>query len=56
MRTTLPHYHITAKSDRPALAKVIRRLESGDVLVVTRLDRLAHRPCRSHRGLPASDH
>src|SRR5262249_7422966 len=30
-----------AKSDRPALAKVIRRLESGDVLMVTRLDRLA---------------
>jgi len=36
-----------AKSDRPALAKVIRRLESGDVLVVTRLDRLA----RSTRDL-----
>ena len=30
-----------AKSDRPELAKVIRRLEPGDVLVVTRLDRLA---------------
>src|SRR5262249_31394310 len=36
-----------AKSDRPALAKVIRRRESGDVLVVTRLDRLA----RSTRDL-----
>jgi DNA invertase Pin-like site-specific DNA recombinase len=30
-----------AKSDRPELAKLIRRLEEGDVLVVTRLDRLA---------------
>jgi DNA invertase Pin-like site-specific DNA recombinase len=36
-----------AKSDRVELAKVIRRLESGDVLVVTRLDRLA----RSTRDL-----
>ena len=36
-----------AKSDRPELAKVIRRLEPGDVLVVTRLDRLA----RSTRDL-----
>jgi DNA invertase Pin-like site-specific DNA recombinase len=36
-----------AKTDRPELAKVIRRLESGDVLVVTRLDRLA----RSTRDL-----
>jgi len=36
-----------AKTDRPQLAKVIRRLESGDVLVVTRLDRLA----RSSRDL-----
>src|SRR6516162_9448063 len=36
-----------AKTDRPALAKVIRRLESGDVLVVSRLDRLA----RSTRDL-----
>src|SRR5262249_17958705 len=36
-----------AKSDRPALAKVVRRLEPGDVLVVTRLDRLA----RSTRDL-----
>jgi DNA invertase Pin-like site-specific DNA recombinase len=32
---------------RPELAKVIRRLEMGDVLVVTRLDRLA----RSTRDL-----
>ena len=30
-----------AKTDRPELAKVMRRLEPGDVLVVTRLDRLA---------------
>src|SRR5437660_12420054 len=30
-----------AKTDRPELAKVIRRLGPGDVLVVTRLDRLA---------------
>jgi DNA invertase Pin-like site-specific DNA recombinase len=30
-----------ARTDRPELAKVIRRLEAGDVLVVTRLDRLA---------------
>ena len=30
-----------AKTDRPELAKLIRRLEAGDVLVVTRLDRLA---------------
>jgi DNA invertase Pin-like site-specific DNA recombinase len=36
-----------AKTDRPELAKVIRRLGSGDVLVVTRLDRLA----RSTRDL-----
>src|SRR4029434_4237382 len=36
-----------AKTDRAELAKVIRRLESGDVLMVTRLDRLA----RSTRDL-----
>jgi DNA invertase Pin-like site-specific DNA recombinase len=36
-----------ARSDRPELAKVIGRLESGDVLIVTRLDRLA----RSTRDL-----
>jgi DNA invertase Pin-like site-specific DNA recombinase len=36
-----------AKSDRAELAKVLNRLESGDVLVVTRLDRLA----RSTRDL-----
>jgi DNA invertase Pin-like site-specific DNA recombinase len=36
-----------AKTDRPELAKVIRRLEPGDVFVVTRLDRLA----RSTRDL-----
>ena len=36
-----------AKTDRPELAKLIGRLEPGDVLVVTRLDRLA----RSTRDL-----
>jgi DNA invertase Pin-like site-specific DNA recombinase len=36
-----------AKTDRPELAKAIRRLEPGDVLIVTRLDRLA----RSTRDL-----
>src|SRR5499425_2722500 len=36
-----------AKTDRPELAKAIGRLEPGDVLVVTRLDRLA----RSTRDL-----
>jgi len=36
-----------ARGDRAELAKVIRRLEPGDVLVVTRLDRLA----RSTRDL-----
>src|SRR5262245_4262453 len=36
-----------AKTDRPELAKVIRRLEPGDVLMVVRLDRLA----RSTRDL-----
>src|SRR5215470_9497862 len=36
-----------AKTDRAELAKVLKRLESGDVLVVTRLDRLA----RSTRDL-----
>jgi DNA invertase Pin-like site-specific DNA recombinase len=36
-----------ARGDRPELAKLIRRLEPGDVLVVTRLDRLA----RSTRDL-----
>src|SRR5262245_21193063 len=35
------------KTDRAELAKVIRRLEPGDVLIVTRLDRLA----RSTRDL-----
>src|SRR5262249_38483384 len=29
-----------ARSDRPELAKVLKRLDAGDVLVVTRLDRL----------------
>jgi DNA invertase Pin-like site-specific DNA recombinase len=36
-----------AKTDRAELAKVIKRLELGDVLAVTRLDRLA----RSTRDL-----
>jgi DNA invertase Pin-like site-specific DNA recombinase len=36
-----------AKTDRPELAKAIRRLDPGDALVVTRLDRLA----RSTRDL-----
>jgi hypothetical protein len=36
-----------AKTDRPELVKAIGRLEPGDVLVVTRLDRLA----RSTRDL-----
>jgi DNA invertase Pin-like site-specific DNA recombinase len=36
-----------AKSDRPALAKAIAALDTGDVLIVTRLDRLA----RSTRDL-----
>jgi DNA invertase Pin-like site-specific DNA recombinase len=36
-----------AKTDRAELAKVIRRLDDGDVLLVTRLDRLA----RSTRDL-----
>src|SRR4051812_35507268 len=36
-----------AKSDRAELALVLRKIEAGDVLVVTRLDRLA----RSTRDL-----
>src|SRR3954468_22395310 len=36
-----------AKSDRAELAKVLNRLDAGDLLVVTRLDRLA----RSTRDL-----
>jgi DNA invertase Pin-like site-specific DNA recombinase len=36
-----------ARTDRPELAKLIRRLDAGDVLIVTRLDRLA----RSTRDL-----
>jgi DNA invertase Pin-like site-specific DNA recombinase len=36
-----------ARADRPELAKLLRRLDAGDVLVVTRLDRLA----RSTRDL-----
>jgi DNA invertase Pin-like site-specific DNA recombinase len=30
-----------ARTDRPELAKLLRRLDEGDVLMVTRLDRLA---------------
>jgi DNA invertase Pin-like site-specific DNA recombinase len=36
-----------AKTDRAELAKLLRRIEAGDVLIVTRLDRLA----RSTRDL-----
>ena len=36
-----------ARSDRPELAKLLKRLDQGDVLIVTRLDRLA----RSTRDL-----
>ena len=36
-----------AKTDRAELAKVIRRLEPGDVLIVTRLDRFARSNTRS---------
>jgi DNA invertase Pin-like site-specific DNA recombinase len=36
-----------AKTDRPELAKLVRRLDQGDVLMVTRFDRLA----RSTRDL-----
>jgi len=36
-----------ARSDRPELAKLLRRMEPSDVLVVMRLDRLA----RSTRDL-----
>ena len=36
-----------ARTDRPVLTKLLRRLEPGDVLMVTRLDRLA----RSTRDL-----
>ena len=37
-----------AKTDRPELAKVIRRLEKDDVLMVTRLDKHA-RPAQCAR-------
>src|SRR5262249_44369238 len=36
-----------ARTDRPELAKLLKRLDAGDVLMVTRLDRLA----RSTRDL-----
>jgi DNA invertase Pin-like site-specific DNA recombinase len=38
---------LAAKSDRPELVKLLKRLDRGDVLIVTRLDRLA----RSTRDL-----
>ena len=41
------YFRSGARTDRPELAKAIRRLAAGDVLVVTRLDRLA----RSTRDL-----
>jgi DNA invertase Pin-like site-specific DNA recombinase len=41
-----------AKTDRPELAKVIRRIEKGDVLIVTRLDR-AEGPTDGTFGRPA---
>ena len=43
-----------AKTDRAELAKVIRRLEPGDVLVVTRLDRLARYEVHLDRKLERS--
>ena len=36
-----------ARSDRPELGKLLRRVEAGDLLIITRLDRLA----RSTRDL-----
>jgi DNA invertase Pin-like site-specific DNA recombinase len=36
-----------ARSDRPELAKLLKRLDQGDVLIVTRLDRLARKLSRS---------
>ena len=38
-----------ARSDRPELAKVLKRLNTGDVLMVTRLDRLARSTRDLHR-------
>ncbi|WP_425106048.1 recombinase family protein [Ancylobacter sp.] len=40
-----------ARADRRILASAIKRLEPGDVLLVTRLDRLA-RPTRDARRAP----
>jgi len=45
--TRLAAPRCTVRTDRPELAKVLRRLHAGDVLMVTRLDRLA----RSTRDL-----
>jgi DNA invertase Pin-like site-specific DNA recombinase len=41
-----------AKTDRAKLAKLLRRIEPGDMLIVTRLDRLValyQRPAQRHR-------
>ena len=38
-----------ARTDRPELAKLLRRLDEGDVLMVTRLDRLARSTRRGRR-------
>ena len=43
-----------ARSDRPELAKLLKRLGQGDVLVVTRLDRLA-RSTRDLLNIPGRD-
>src|SRR5262245_34343363 len=43
----LPTRRAEPRADRPALMRLLKRLEPGDVLVVTRLDRLA----RSTRDL-----
>src|SRR6516165_2466108 len=41
-----------AKTDRPELAKVIRRLESGDVLVVTRVPTANLKPLTATANRP----
>ena len=48
MLPAVPRFTVSGtKTDRAELARVLKRLESGDVLMVTRLDRLA----RSTRDL-----